>query len=125
MTHVSPADAPVKRRVLNLKAVVTIVAVLITAVGGSHWLHTCQLESAFVQLQQQAGEALAGEEPLRALDLFEQLQLLKPDNPAVEEKIAVLLEEHGPGQKSLLRAFQINKRLLEDKSRDDLRIRQI
>ena len=125
MTHVSPADAPVKRRVLNLKAVVTIVAVLITAVGGSHWLHTCQLESAFVQLQQQAGEALAGEEPLRALDLFEQLQLLKPDNPAVEEKIAVLLEEHGPGQKSLLRAFQINERLLEDKSRDDLRIRQI
>lgn len=126
MPHVSPESKPTARRVLNLKAVAIIVGAgtLLSILTG--WLHSSQLVRTSNYLKAAAEQAMADEDPHRAFDLLEQYLVLKPNDRQAEEQISQLLEEHGTSTQALLRAFHINeKQLLDDKSRDDLRLRQI
>ncbi len=127
MPQTSSENAPsTKKRVLNLKAFLALVAggTLLSILTG--WIHAGQVVRTSSYLKATAEQALEEGDHNRAFDLFEQYMVLKPLDKSVEEKISQLLEEHGTSAKALLRAFQINERLLlDDKSRDDLRMRQI
>ena len=127
MPHTSPDNAPSTiRRVLNLKAVLALVAggTLLSILTG--WIHAGQVVRTSTYLKTTAEQALSEDDHNRAFDLFEQYLVLNPRDAEVEEQISQLLEDHGDSAKALLRAFQINERLLlDDKSRDDLRLRQI
>ncbi len=126
MPHTSPENAPSTKRVLNLKAVLALAAggTLLTILTG--WIHAGQVVRTSNSLKTTAEQALAEDDHNRAFDLFEQYLVLNPRDTDVEEQISRLLEDHGSSAKTLLRAFQINERLLlDDKSRDDLRLRQI
>ena len=125
MSNAYHETSPTRHRVLNLRAVAVIVVTTLMMAGAGNWLHRAQLYGIHAKLAADAESALKADHALQALDLYEQLSLLKPGDPKIEEQISVLLEEHGRGQKSLLRAFQINERLLHDFPRDELRLRQI
>lgn len=114
------------RRVLNLRAVSIIAVSLPVLYFLTSWLHAQQVERTSDFLLSAAKQAVQDNDPDRALGLFDQYLVLNPRDPEVEEQISLLLDEHAEDIKPLLRAFQINERLLlADKSRDDLRLRQI
>lgn len=126
MPHTSPENAPTAKRVLNLKAVAIVAGSFVLLWVATGWLHASQVVRTSNFLRSSAEEALAAEDPHRAFDLFEQYLVLNPSDIKAEEQISLLLEEHGTSAKALLRAFHINERLLgKDKSRNDLRLRQI
>lgn len=111
---------------LNLKAVALLVGggTLLSIATG--WLHAGQIIRTSSYLRSTAEAALSEGDHHRAFDLFEQYLVLNPDDKQIEEQISLLLEQHGTSTRALLRAFQINERLLlGDRSRDDLRLRQI
>lgn len=114
------------KRVLNVRAVGIIAGTITLAILLMNWLHGAQIEQTRSHLQSAAERAFEDDEPSVALDLFEQYLLLNPDDETVQEKVSLILDEQGRSPKSLRRAFQINESLLrKDRSRDDLRLRQI
>lgn len=126
MSHHSDQTGHPTKRVLNLKAagILICVAVLFTLL--TRWLHADQVIRTAAYLKDTAAQALQDGDHNRAFDLFEQYLVLNPKDDFVEEQVSQLLEEHGTSVRSLTRAFQINERLLRrDRSRDDLRLRQI
>lgn len=126
MPHTSRENEPTPRRVLNLKALAVLASGGMLVWLGMNWLHRSQVVRTSEYLKSTAEAALDKGDHHRAFDLFEQYLVLNPQHNQVEETIAQMLEEHGTSSKALQRAFQINERLLrEDRSRDDLRIRQI
>ena len=126
MPHTSKENEPTPRRVLNLKALAMLASGGMLVWFGMNALHRSQVVRTSEYLKSTAEVALGDGDHHRAFDLFEQYLVLNPQNYRVEEKIAQMMEEHGTSAKALQRAFQINERLLrEDRSRDDLRVRQI
>ena len=126
MPITSKENSPSKRRVLNLKACAILFGTGTIISLGMSALHATQVVRTSESLKSSAEQALADKDHRRAFDQLEQYLGLNPMNAEAEEKISLLLEEHGDSAKSLQRAFQINERLLRiDGSRDDLRVRQI
>ena len=126
MAHSPDLSEAEPRRVLNLKALAilagagTLLSICVGQLHGSQVLRTSEF------LKRSADEAYAAEDFNRSFDLHEQYLTLNPNDTKVEETISQILEDHGNSAKSLQRAFQINEQLLlSDKSRDDIRLRQI
>ncbi|MGB4711095.1 MAG: tetratricopeptide repeat protein [Fuerstiella sp.] len=126
MAHSPDLSEAEPRRVLNLKALAilagagTLLSICVGQLHGSQVLRTSEF------LKRSADEAYAAEDFNRSFDLYEQYLTLNPNDTKVEETISQILEDHGNSAKSLQRAFQINEQLLlSDKSRDDIRLRQI
>lgn len=114
------------RRVVNLKALIIVIAAVVAVTIGVRKLHATQVVRTRDYLKGTAMEALEQKDHAKAFDLFEQYLTLNPNDDEVEGQIAILLEDHGKTSESLRRAFNINERLLlQDPSRDDLRMRQI
>lgn len=126
MAHIPENTEPEERRVLNLKALALVIGGGILVSIGIGRIHAKQVERTSDYLKLTADAALEEGEHRRAFDLYEQYMTLNSGDEAVEETIAQLLEDHGNSAKALQRAFQINERLLlGDKTRDDIRLRQI
>lgn len=126
MAPTSTEKTTTQKRVLNLRAVAIIVGSITMLSVLLSWLHATQVQRTSDFLKTAAEQAVADNEPNRAFDLYEQYLILNPDDMSAEEQISMILDEHGGNPKSLVRSFQINERLLlADKSRDDLRLRQI
>lgn len=126
MDHSNENKSTSPRRVLNLKAVAIVVGLCVLFRITASWLHASQLERTSTYLKSAADAALAEGEPNKAFDLYEQFLALNPADQDVEETIARLLEEHGNSPRDWLRAFSINEMILHsDRTRDDLRLRQI
>lgn len=126
MAHTPEHEVSDERRVLNLKAVALLVGGGVLLSIGLRTLHAKQVVRTSDYLRTTATAALDEEDHVRAFDLFEQYLTLNPGDSEVEETIATLLEDQGNTAKSLQRAFAINENLLlNDKSRDDIRLRQI
>ena len=126
MAHSPDISEAEPRRVLNLKALAILIGggtLLSICIGR---LHASQLTRTSEFLKQSADDAFAEDDFNRSFDLYEQYMTLNPNDAKVEERISEILEDHGNSAKALQRAFQINEQLLlTDKSRDDVRMRQI
>ena len=126
MPSTSKENEPSQRRVLNLKAFAILIGSGTLLWIGTHCLHGAQVGRTSEYLKRTAEQALADADHHRAFDLFEQYLVLNPHDDEAEEQISQLLEDHGNSAKALQRAFQINEKFLRaDRSRDDLRLRQI
>lgn len=126
MPHVTPENAPTSRRVLNVKALAFFVTICIVLNVGFSALHKKQVVKTRDYLKKTAATALAEDDENRAFDLYEQYLVLSPNDLEAQEIISNLLQDHGTKAAELQRAFDINERLLlKDRSRDDLRVKQI
>lgn len=126
MAHSLDSSESEPRRVLNLKALATLVGGGTLLAIGIGQLHGSQVIRTSEYLKITAAEADEEQDFNRAFDLYEQYITLNPNDVRVEERISEILEDHGNSAKALQRAFQINEQLLlSDKSRNDIRMRQI
>ncbi|GEM_PF-747476 len=126
MAHSPNNSESEPRRVLNLKAFAILVGGGTLIAIGIGQLHGSQVARTSEYLKATATIAFEDHEFNRAFDLYEQYMTLNPNDTKVEERISEILEDHGNSAKALQRAFQINERLLlTNKSRDDIRMRQI
>ncbi|MCA9083035.1 MAG: tetratricopeptide repeat protein [Planctomycetaceae bacterium] len=114
------------RRVLNLKAIVILAATafaLKTAVG---FIHARQVVRTTAFLKQSGQTALDAGDFRAALDYLEQYLAFQSGDRSVQDQVSTLLQQHVGTASALLRAFQMNERLLlADRSRDDIRLRQV
>ncbi|MCA9047151.1 MAG: tetratricopeptide repeat protein [Planctomycetaceae bacterium] len=126
MNHKPLEFASAPRRVLNLKAIAILVGGLFALRSAIGWVHGRQIDGRTTYLRSAAEAALEKGEVLRAVDWYDQYLSFRPGDRRVQESVASLLSEQKDSAALLLRAFQMNERLLlADRSRDDIRLRQI